>query len=145
MQSRDHCEPCRALAAFWFSLTPSIQINPITCQDSGCQTGFWGFSGGISACCVAEPTRLNCCSWWRGFFLAVRGFGCVFPPRLCFSPGAAMSAGISGRVFCLPTWVRMKWFNTHSGDGFPVGMAFLRGVWAEGATPAARRGSSGKG
>lgn len=34
-------EPRSALVAFWFTLTPSIQINTINCRDSGRQTEFW--------------------------------------------------------------------------------------------------------
>lgn len=67
----------------------------------------------------------------RGF-VAVGGFGCVFSPSPYFSIRAEMQAGFSGRLS--PHVGQDEAVKHTSGDGFPVGVAFLCGGW----------GSSGK-
>ena len=74
------CELHRASVAFWFSLTPSMQINAINRQDSGCLKSVSVISGGswlisadvlqpLVANSVTSTSREGLCSFCQGAFV----------------------------------------------------------------------------
>lgn len=108
----------------------------------GVRQGFGGFQLGSQLGVLLSQPNGIAGPGGEGFCCCGGGFGGVFPPHPYFSIHAAVSAGFSGRLS--PHLGQDEVVKHTSGDGFPVGMAFLCGGWGEGASPAARRGSSGK-